>query len=109
MVFWVDFIFCLRLLRLTCWNLTLRFYQPLRVCPTEKSTSMGKISRRPASILKIRTSLESGLKTEKLQVGPMTSKPGPMLLKVEITADILVISEKPSKETRKKLTIRIST
>ena len=47
----------------------------------EERTSIGKISSLPASMSKISTSLENQEYTEKLQVGPTTSNPGPILLK----------------------------
>ena len=50
------------------------------------STSMGKISRRPASISKISTSFAGSAKQPKFCIGPAISKPGPMLFRVAATA-----------------------
>ena len=66
----------------------------LRQVLPEKRTRIGKISRRPASISKLRTSLDRVLKALKLQVGPTASRPGPMLLKQASTAVKLVVTEK---------------
>ena len=63
----------------------------LRQVEGEKSRSIGKSSSLPASILKQRTSLESGEKREKFCVGPTASRPGPMLFIVAATAVKLVV------------------
>ena len=70
----------------------------------EKSTAIGRISSRPANMSTIMTHLDSGLYAAKLQVGPTASKPGPMLLKVAMTAEKFVSMEKPSSEITRKLT-----
>ena len=74
----------------------------------ESSTRMGKISKRPASIPRLNTNLLIALKLAKLQVGPTASKPGPMLLKVQSTAEKLVPMEKPSSEMIRKITKMIT-
>ena len=76
-----------------------RFFQVVR----ENRISMGKISSLPASISRISTIFEKLLNPEKLQVGPTASNPGPILLKQAITADRLVVMEKPSMEIKIKL------
>ena len=54
---------------------------------------MGNISSRPSSISSISTSLLKALKMEKLQVGPTSSMPGPMLFRQDRTAEKLVPTE----------------
>ena len=56
-----------------------------------KSRSIGKSSSLPASILNIRTSFEGIEKKLKLQVGPTSESPGPILFIVADTAEKLVI------------------
>ena len=51
-----------------------------------KSTSIGKSSRRPAIMLKVRTTFEKPEKPAKLDAGPTSLRPGPMLLIVAATA-----------------------
>ena len=48
--------------------------------------SMGKSSSLPASMSKIRTSLDKGEKNPKFDVGPTSSRPGPTLFKHAETA-----------------------
>ena len=55
------------------------------------------------------TSFERTLYIEKLQVGPTASRPGPILLKHERTAEKLVVMLKPSSDTIIKLAIIITT
>mgnify|MGYP004545394535 CR=1 FL=1 len=55
------------------------------------------------------TSLEKTLYDAKFPVGPTSSNPGPMLLKHDTTAEKLVVIEKPSIETSKKLIPMIMT
>ena len=43
---------------------------------------MGKISRRPTTIHRDMVSLDRGESTEKLPVGPTSSRPGPTLLRL---------------------------
>lgn len=61
-----------------------------------KSISTGKSSSLPASISNIRTHLEKGLNRLKFWVGPTSSNPGPMLLKVAATAVKFVVKSYPS-------------
>ena len=58
---------------------------------------MGKISSLPIIIASVSTTLDKEEKQEKLQVGPTKEKPGPMLLKVAVTAVKLVVKSKLSK------------
>ena len=51
----------------------------------------------------IKTSFENTLYPLKLHVGPTASSPGPMLLKQDITADILEVMENPSMDISRKL------
>ena len=46
---------------------------------------MGKSSRRPANISKLKTSFSKGEKKAKFMVGPTFSSPGPMLFKADAT------------------------
>ena len=68
-------------------------YQAFFQVSGENSTKMGKISSRPSSISSISTSLLKVLKMEKLQVGPASSRPGPMLFRQDRTAEKLVPTE----------------
>ena len=52
----------------------------------ENSISMGNSSRRPASMSKIRASLERRLRLPKFPAGPTRPRPGPMLFKHAATA-----------------------
>ena len=74
----------------------------------EKRISIGNISSLPASISNISTAFEKALKPAKFPTGPTISSPGPILLKQATTADILVVTEKPSSETARKLSIIIT-
>ena len=58
------------------------------------NSSSGNSSRRPASMSKIRTSLEKSENMEKFPLGPTRERPGPMLLSVAATAEKLVIRSK---------------
>ena len=69
----------------------------------ENKTNIGKISNLPDNISKIKIIFDGIPYTAKLQVGPTVSNPGPILLKQEITAEILLSIDKPSKETINKL------
>lgn len=51
----------------------------------------------------IKTSFENTLYPLKLHAGPTASSPGPMLLKQDITADILEVMENPSMDISRKL------
>ena len=51
-----------------------------------KMRSIGKSSSLPASMSKIRTSLDKGEKNPKFDVGPASSRPGPMLFRHAETA-----------------------
>ena len=66
--------------------------------PGESMKRIGKISRRPSSISIDITNFENGVKELKFPVGPTTSRPGPMLLNVAMTADTVVGMPLPSKE-----------
>ena len=57
------------------------------------------------------TIFEKSPYAEKLDIGPTASKPGPMLLKVAITAEKLVVMENSfgSMDTSRKLTITMNT
>ena len=57
---------------------------------------------------KISTSFENQEYTEKLQVGPTTSNPGPILLKHAATADTFVVMDSPSIEIKRKLPTKIT-
>ena len=59
----------------------------------------GNISRRPASISNMNTSLDSDENQPKLHVGPTRLKPGPMLLMVAATDDNVVTRSSHSKDT----------
>ena len=63
------------------------------------SRSIGKTSRRPASISNIITHFDMAEKPEKLPVGPTAPSPGPMLLKVAATAVKFVVKSKLSRLT----------
>ena len=73
----------------------------------ENRIRIGKISSRPASISRIRITLENILYAPKLLIGPTASNPGPILLKHASTAEKFVVTEKPSSETKIKLKIMI--
>ena len=51
---------------------------------------MGKSSSLPASMSKMRTIFENGEKNPKFEVGPTSPRPGPILLRQEVTAVKLV-------------------
>ena len=68
---------------------------------------MGKISRRPASISKISTSLAGSAKPLKFRMGPTSSRPGPMLFMVAATAVKFVTMSKPLRLMSKKEVIKI--
>lgn len=59
---------------------------------------MGKISSRPMSISAVSTNLLKSENWEKLPTGPTISSPGPMLLRQEATALMVVVMEKLSTE-----------
>ena len=69
-------------------------------CILTNNISNGKISRRPASISKVRISFENQENMPKFPVGPTSSRPGPILLKVAATAVKFVIRLKSSKAIR---------
>lgn len=75
----------------------------------ENKIRIGKISSLPASISKINTNFDNQLKSPKLQVGPTASSPGPILLKQDRTAVILVVIENLSIDTKIKLINKIIT
>ena len=60
-------------------------------------SSLGKISNRPTSMSKIRTSLLQLEKTEKFPVGPTSERPGPTLLMAVVTAVKFVTASRFSK------------
>lgn len=53
----------------------------------ENKSSIGKSSKRPASMSKVKTILETSGNEPKLLTGPTTSKPGPILFKQEAIAE----------------------
>ena len=57
---------------------------------------MGNSSRRPANMSNINTYLENVEYMEKFRVGPTSSNPGPMLLRVAAMAVKLVVKSKLS-------------
>ena len=63
-----------------------RSHYCFRQVPGENNNSIGKISRRPASMSNINTSFDITENSEKLLAGPTPPIPGPMLLKVAATA-----------------------
>ena len=63
----------------------------------EIKINIGKISKRPTSIAKLITNVESGENMEKFAVGPTASKPGPILLSVAAIAVKFVVKSKLSK------------
>lgn len=60
----------------------------------------GKSSSLPASISNIRTHLENPVRIPKLQLGPTSDSPGPILFNVARTAEKFVVKSLPSIETR---------
>ena len=64
---------------------------------------MGKSSSLPRSIAKERSIFEKAEYSEKFDVGPTASKPGPTLLKQAAVAEKLVSIEKGSKERSKNI------
>ena len=58
---------------------------------------MGNISKRPASILKHKSSLEGTENAAKFPIGPTISRPGPTLFRQAATEVNEVIKSNPSK------------
>lgn len=71
------------------------------------STSIGKISRRPASMSKIITSFAGFVKLPKFIMGPTCARPGPMLFKVAAMAVKFVTISKPSRLMSRKDTTKM--
>ena len=70
------------------------FFQVLQ----ENRSRTGNSSRRPAIISKVITIFDNPEKAPKLEAGPTTPRPGPMLFRVAATAVKLVIRSKLSRE-----------
>lgn len=66
------------------------------------NSMIGKISKRPISILKDSTILEIPENPEKLPIGPTNPKPGPTLLRQVTTAVSVVSKSNSSIDTIKK-------
>ena len=73
----------------------------------ESRKRSGKISRRPNSMSAESTNFEKSEKALKFPVGPTMPRPGPMLLKVQMTAEKVVSKPLPSRDTRTSETIRM--
>ncbi len=65
----------------------------------ENSTTMGRSSRRPASISNIRTYFDKRENMPKLDAGPTMDRPGPILLIVAAIAVKFVVKSKLSRLT----------
>ena len=81
-------------------------YLPFQV-RGERRISIGKTSRRPISISRVKTIFDSTENEAKLPVGPTTSRPGPILLSVAATAVKLVVKLLPSRLTKSTDTAKI--
>ena len=65
-----------------------------------RSTKRGKISSRPASMSRHRTALDRSDSPAKEAAGPTAPRPGPMLLRVARTEEMVVEASKLSRDTK---------